>query len=200
MSLSLSWSWPSSSKVGWISKGISRLGVSRFSSSGDAGHGLGIIAEQERSLVGAGQHAVLAFADDGQAALGRQRGPQTVGALLNGQLTKLARPGLDPELGVRHLGDESGVAGLGLLAEVNLSRPSRLGLRPDPDEQKMGAGLGGEAQHDDCREPATDHRPSRPTIHGKPPIGVSSGHRAARRSHSYLRLMPTMESDCGMAI
>ena len=42
---------------------------------GVAGHRLGIIAEQERSLLGAGQDAVLAFADDGQAAIGRQRGP-----------------------------------------------------------------------------------------------------------------------------
>ena len=46
----------------------SRRGSLVWASSGsaprDAGHGLGIIAEQERSLVGAGQNSVLAFTDD----------------------------------------------------------------------------------------------------------------------------------------
>ena len=119
---------------------------------GIAGHRLGIIAEQEWRLVGAGQDAILALAHDGHATISRQRGPQPVGCLSERQLAKLARPRLDPKLGVCDLGDEFRVACLGLLAEKDLGRPARLGLRPDPDEQEMGAGLGGQAQ-DDRRSP-----------------------------------------------
>ena len=53
---------------------------------------------------------------------------------------------LDPEPGLSDLGDEFRVAGLGLLAEENLGRSPGLGLRPDPDEQEVGAGLAGQAQ------------------------------------------------------
>ncbi len=155
---------------GWLDlEGDFPFGLHPVQLRRDAGHGLGVIAEQERSLVGAGQNSVLAFTDDDQAALGRQSGPQTVRSFMNGQLTKHARLGLGPELGVRHLGDEAGVAGLGLLAEINFSRPTRLGLRSNPDEQEVGPGLTGMAQHDDeSRKPRPDPPTQRTTtIHGK---------------------------------
>ena len=122
---------------------------------GDPGQGLGIVAEQERRLLGSSDDAVLALADDHQAAVTWQRGPETIGTRMNGQLPKLARRGLHPEPGMGDLGDEPRVASLGLLAEIHLGRPARLRLRTDPDEEEMCASLRGRADHDQDR----NHRP-----------------------------------------
>ncbi len=103
-----------------------------------------------------------------QATISRQRGPQPVGCLSERQLAKLARPRLDPKLGVCDFGDEFRVARLGLLAEKDLGRPARLGLRLDPDEQEVGAGLGGQAHEDHVRQDGANPSPgSSVRIHGE---------------------------------
>ena len=134
---------------------------------------LGIIAEQERRLVRARQHPVIAEPHDRQAPRARQPGGQPVRTLADRQRLERAGARLRPELRVGHLGDEPGVARLGLLAEIDLGRASRLGVRPDPDEQEMPPGHAG-------ARPARgrDHEPHEQSV----PVSCDRSPRKVSRS------------------
>ena len=63
---------------------------------GFPGDGLGIVPQQERRLLGAGEDAVGAFADDGKAARRGDQRTQAIGGWMHLELRELAGLGLQP--------------------------------------------------------------------------------------------------------
>src|SRR5262245_27459743 len=93
--------------------------------------------QQKRGLFGASQDSVRAFADDSEAARRWNQRPQAIGGLLHFERRELARLGLQPKLRAGDLVDETRIAGIGLVAEIDLAEASAFRRGQNAHEQEM---------------------------------------------------------------